>query len=137
LIGGKGPKRTIPLIAKYASEWNAVFLDHALHKDRAALLDELLQKEGRQPSDVKRSLMTRAEYGSDDADHKRRLDNYPQSPEELATAGYIVGRGQAMVDQIGAWADLGVERFMLQWLDQDNIAGLEAMARDVLPHFHQ
>jgi hypothetical protein len=42
-----------------------------------------------------------------------------------------------MVDQIGAWADLGVERFMLQWLDQDNIAGLEAMARDVLPHFHQ
>jgi alkanesulfonate monooxygenase SsuD/methylene tetrahydromethanopterin reductase-like flavin-dependent oxidoreductase (luciferase family) len=108
-----------------------------LYKDRAVLLNELLQKEGRKPSDVKRSLMTRAEYGSDDADHKRRLDNYPQSPAELAEHGYIIGRGQAMVDQIGAWADLGVERFMLQWLDQDNIAGLEAMARDVLPHFHK
>jgi F420-dependent oxidoreductase-like protein len=136
LIGGKGPKRTMPLIAKYASEWNGVFMDHALYKERTTLLDELLKKEGRQPADVKRSLMTRAEYGSDEADHKARLANYPQSPEELAGHGYIVGRGQEFVDQIAAWADLGVERFMLQWIDQDNIAGLEAMAKDVLPHFH-
>jgi hypothetical protein len=42
-----------------------------------------------------------------------------------------------VIDQIGAYVDAGVERFMLQWLQLDDMDRLEALANDVLPHFHQ
>jgi hypothetical protein len=37
------------------------------------------------------------------------------------------------VDQLGAWSAAGVERIMLQWMDLDDLAGLEAFATQVLP----
>jgi hypothetical protein len=57
LIGGNGEKRTLPLAAKYADEWNGVYLDVAAYKSRNVLLDGLLEKAGRDPRSVKRSLM--------------------------------------------------------------------------------
>jgi hypothetical protein len=32
---------------------------------------------------------------------------------------------------------VGVQRVILQWLDLDDLNGLEALARGVLHHFHQ
>jgi len=137
LIGGNGPKRTLPLVSKYAEEWNAVFIDRETYRERAAILDDLLAKEKRDLSEVKRSLMTQVVYGKDDAELQAKLSEKDKSTEELIAAGLIVGTGNAIVDQIGQWTEAGVERFMLQWLDQDDIAGLEAMASDILPHFHK
>lgn len=136
LIGGNGPKKTLPLAAKYAKEWNAVYLDRETFKERNDLLNTYLEQEGRQPSDVKRSLMTRVLYGKDDAALQAKLDTMQHSVDELKQRGIVVGTGAAVVDQIGQWVDVGVERFMLQWIEQDDMAGLEAMAQDVLPHFH-
>jgi alkanesulfonate monooxygenase SsuD/methylene tetrahydromethanopterin reductase-like flavin-dependent oxidoreductase (luciferase family) len=95
----------------------------------------LLVQAGRHPQEVKRSLMTQLIFGGDDAELARRLRD--RQAETLIANGLLVGRSSALVDQIGKWAEAGVERFMLQWLDLDDIAGLEAIARDVLPHFHQ
>ncbi|MCA9924323.1 MAG: TIGR03560 family F420-dependent LLM class oxidoreductase, partial [Anaerolineales bacterium] len=52
LIGGNGPKRTLPLAAKYATEWNAVYIPPAAFAERNALLDEMLVKNGRSPATV-------------------------------------------------------------------------------------
>jgi F420-dependent oxidoreductase-like protein len=136
LIGGQGPKRTLPLVADFADEWNAVFVDQNTYQERARLLDQYLEERGRKPSDVKRSLMTRVYYAQNDADLDRLLKEHNGTPESLSARGQIIGTPSMIVDQIGAWAGLGVERFMLQWLELDDIDRLEAMARDVLPHFH-
>ena len=58
-----------------------------------------------------------------------------RSAEELRAESRIVGTPSQVVDQLGALADVGVQRLMLQWLDQDDIDGLEAMAQTVLPQF--
>ncbi len=58
LVGGNGLKRTMPLAARFADEWNGVFLSPADYKERSVHLDELLHKEKRDPASVKRSLMT-------------------------------------------------------------------------------
>lgn len=137
LIGGNGPKKTLPLVARYASEWNAVYIDHATYAERSAQLNEMLDQAGRPRASVKRSLMTRILFASDEAGVQRQIDSTGQTREALLARGLIVGTAGAVVEQIGRWAELGVQRFMLQWLDQDDIAGLEAMARDVLPQFHR
>ncbi|RMG81204.1 MAG: LLM class flavin-dependent oxidoreductase, partial [Chloroflexi bacterium] len=136
LIGGNGPKRTLPLVAQYASEWNAVYIQPDIYPERSQQLDELLRQQGRQPQDVKRSLMTQVIYESDPAALEARVARYERTPEELIARGLIVGNAEQIVEQIGQWVERGVQRFMLQWLNQDDIDGLEQLAKHVLPHFH-
>ncbi|MEL6150885.1 MAG: TIGR03560 family F420-dependent LLM class oxidoreductase [Chloroflexota bacterium] len=136
LIGGNGPKKTLPMVAEFADEWNAVFTDLATYRDRAALLDGYLEERGRKKTAVKRSLMTRVVYGKTDADVKARAERAGEDLDELREKDRIVGTPQEIVDKLGAFVDAGVERFMLQWLDMDDTDGMAAMARDILPHFH-
>jgi F420-dependent oxidoreductase-like protein len=137
LIGGNGPTRTLPLAAKYADEWNAVFLTPDLYVERAALLDKLLTEAGRQPGDVKRSIMTQVIYGRDEAELQSKLQAHNNaSVESLIQQGYIVGTPNAIVEQLGQWAERGVQRFMLQWLALDDLDGLESMAATVVSQVH-
>ncbi len=137
LVGGNGPKKTLPLVADYAAEWNAVFIEQDTYKERTERLNALLEERGRAPSDVKRSLMTRVVYGKDEAALKERIAARGEDQGELREdSKIIVGTPQEVVDQLGTWTELGIERFMLQWLDLDDIDGIESMATEVLPHFH-
>lgn len=136
LIGGNGPKKTLPLAAKYAVEWNGVYLNRADFKQRCDLLDGYLENEGRKPEDVKRSLMIRVIYGKDDASVEKQLADMDSTKAELIERGIVVGTGSEIVEQLGQWKEVGCERIMLQWLDLDDLDGLEAMAKEILPHFH-
>lgn len=134
LIGGNGPRRTLPLVAKYADEWNAVFLAPEGVRQRNEQLDTLLRENGRQPGDVRRSLMTGCIFGRDEAEVKRKLEPRNVTYEELRQeARLAVGTGNQIVEQLGRWAEAGIYRVMLQWLDLDDLDGLEAMAKSVLP----
>ncbi len=53
-IGGQGPKRTMPLVAKHADVWHAWGSPNSL-RDTNARLDELAAEAGRQPSDIMRA----------------------------------------------------------------------------------
>jgi alkanesulfonate monooxygenase SsuD/methylene tetrahydromethanopterin reductase-like flavin-dependent oxidoreductase (luciferase family) len=131
LIGGSGPQRTLPLVAKYAQEWNAVFIPAARIAELNLLLDRLLEEQGRHPADVRRSLMTEVVSGRDEAELRRRLQG--RDLAVLAQRGIISGTPTGIVEQLGRLSEVGVQRVMLQWLDQDDLDGLEALARTVLP----
>jgi alkanesulfonate monooxygenase SsuD/methylene tetrahydromethanopterin reductase-like flavin-dependent oxidoreductase (luciferase family) len=131
VIGGNGPRRTLPLAARYADEWNAVFVTADKFVELNARLDELLQEAGRSPEQVRRTLMTRAISGRATADVERNLGG--ESADELRARGVIVGTGPEVAEQLGSLDEAGVERVMLQWLETDDIDGLEAMAQSVLP----
>ena len=133
LIGGNGPKWTLPLVAEFADEWNGVYLDPATFRERTKLLDELLEQRQRATGEVKRSLMTRVDFAKDDADWQRIKAERSLSEPLTNTIG---GTASMVIDQIGAYVDAGVERIMLQWIQLDDLDRIEALARDVLPHFH-
>lgn len=132
VIGGKGPKRTLPLVAKYADEWNGLGMDDDTFRERNTLLTEMLQKEGRDPKSVRRSLMT----GSIIAKDQATLDTDPDAErfDEMRGRGAVIGTPGEVVEILGKKAEAGVESIMLQWMDQDDIAGLELVASYVLPH---
>jgi F420-dependent oxidoreductase-like protein len=131
VIGGNGPHRTLPLAARYADEWNAVFVTSERFAELNARLEELLQETGRPPGQVRRTLMTRAISGSTATDVERKLGG--ESADELQARGIIVGTGPEVAEQLGSLDEAGVERVMLQWLETDDLDGLEAMAQSVLP----
>ena len=132
LIGGNGARRTLPLVARYADEWNAVFRPPAKIAELNAQLDRLLEENGRHPTEVRRSLMTELVFGRDEAEVQRKLQGR-MSADELRQQGCVAGTPSEIVEQLGRLSEVGVQRVMLQWLDLDDLDGLEALARTVLP----
>ena len=130
LIGGNGPKRTLPLVVKYASEWNAVYIPPDEFAKRNRQLNEMLAANGRAPSSVRRSLMTGCYFGRDEAEVQMKLGK--RSRDDLRKQGVVIGTAAEVMDQLGEYARVGVQRIMLQWLDLDDLDGLEAMAKSVV-----
>ncbi len=132
LIGGNGQKRTLPLTARYANEWNGVFVPATRYAELNQQLDHLLVEEGRQPSEVRRSLMTRVIFGRDEAAVRAQLAAADTTAEAARERGIIVGTAAAIQEQLGEVAEAGAQRIMLQWMDLDDLDGLEALAAAVL-----
>ena len=133
LIGGGGPRRSLPMAARYADEWNAVYKNPAQYAELNGILDDLLVAEGREPGSVKRSLMTGIFFGRDEAEVAHKLAGRKLSVAEMHERGAAAGTAGRVRDQFAAWSEAGVQRVMLQWLDLDDLAGLEAFAAAVLP----
>ncbi|MCP5095702.1 MAG: LLM class F420-dependent oxidoreductase, partial [Chloroflexi bacterium] len=101
LIGGNGPRRTLPLVAKYATEWNAVYLPPTAFAERNGKLDALLAENGRQPSEVRRSIMTGCWFGEDDTAVQAKLDARKMSFDQVRERGVIVGTANQIAEQLG------------------------------------
>ncbi len=132
LIGGNGPRRTLPLAAKYAAEWNGVFMTPAAYKELNSRLDELLVANGREPQVLKRSLMTGTRFGRTEQQVREKIARSGGDAQRLRDRGIVVGSGDEFSEQIKAFEEAGVQRIMLQWLELDDMDGLAAMAEVVL-----
>ncbi len=130
VIGGNGPRRTLPLAVRFADEWNAVLLTPERFAELSGRLTDMLLEAGRPPEEVRRTLMTRAICGRTASDVERKLGGEPA--DELRTSGVVVGTGPEVAEQLERLGEAGVERVMLQWLETEDIDGLEAMAESVL-----
>ncbi len=79
VIGGTGPKKTIPLAAKWADQWN--FPDYTwdldLFKDRLALLDAECERIGRDRGEIEVSVQFR--YSGDLAESVDRIRIYEEA----------------------------------------------------------
>jgi F420-dependent oxidoreductase-like protein len=132
LIGGNGPLRTLPLAARYADEWNGVYINPARYAELNNTLDGLLVAAGREPGSVRRSLMAGCIFGRDRAEVERKLAGRNRTAAEIRERGVAVGTGEEIAAQLDAWAGAGVQRIMLQRLELDDLAGLEDLAGSIL-----
>jgi F420-dependent oxidoreductase-like protein len=135
LIGGQGRTRTLPLAARLADEWNCVFQSPEGFQELSQYLDDLLTAEGRQPSSVRRSVMTNILFAPDLAGLKAKAEARGSSLEAERQRPIIVGAGDEIVPQLEAYAQAGAERIMLQWLELDDLDGIASLAETVLPIF--
>ncbi len=130
LIGGNGPKRTLPLAAQYADEWNAMLIPAARVAELNRRMDELVAAAGRKPQDVRRSLMTGVVFGRDDAEVERKLQG--KNRARMEEQGLLIGTPARIREQLEQVFAAGAQRVMLQWLDLDDLDGLQGLARAVL-----
>lgn len=126
VIGGNGPRRTLPLAARFADEWNGVYLSRDDFKERNQLLDELAREAGRDPKEIRRTVMTRVIFGQNEEQLAARLEG--ESAHDLRAGGQVVGTAAEIPEQLRAWEAAGAEGIMLQWVDDlDDVAGIEAL----------
>jgi len=148
LVGGKGPRRTLPLVARYANVWNATRLTPQQFHALSAKLDELVLAAGREPGSIKRTLMIPILCARDRAELERRAQGFRRIFPELANmsldavlddmrqgfTNMIIGTPEEVIDQIRAYAAVGVAEFIVQWFAVDDLEGLKVLAEQVLPH---
>lgn len=131
LIGGNGEKRTLPLAARYADEWNLVFAGPAEVIRLNAALDRLLAVAGRPREAVRRSMMTGLRYGRTKKELREKLEAHSQSADELRKRGFLIGAGEQVKEQLADLEKTGLQRVMLQWMDLEDLQGLAALAKAV------
>ncbi|HEX5807049.1 MAG TPA: TIGR03560 family F420-dependent LLM class oxidoreductase [Anaerolineales bacterium] len=132
LVGGNGVKRTLSYVVRYAAEWNSVAL---VPEDFARLnrrLDDMLAAAGRDPASVRRSMMTGCVFGKDESALQQKLTARGRTVEQLQANGTVAGSPAQVREQVSQLEAAGVQRVMLQWLDLDDLEGLEGLARSVL-----
>lgn len=130
LVGGNGRNRTLPLAARFADEWNGVYVDAVEFGDLNDALDDELVAAGRDPEEVRRSLMTQVVFGRDEAELEAALRD--RDPDEIRGDGFVVGTPSQVAAQLEALGDAGADRVMLQWLDVDHLDRLRGLADAVV-----
>ena len=142
LIGGTGPKRTLPLVARYADIWNVAMVTPDVLQEKLKLLDALIAAAGRKPGDVARTLMIPVFCGHGAellrwAGQRRSMAAYVNlSDDALLDAmrgrGAIMGTPDQVVEGIRSYARLGIEEIMVQWFAKDSLEGLRTIAEQVM-----
>jgi F420-dependent oxidoreductase-like protein len=132
-IGGTGPKRTLPLVAKYADEWNFNNRTVEEYLELNSRLNALLDRQGRPRTAVRRSMASALSIGASDADVARKLDGRDKA--DLISRGHFAGTPDEVTANLQRYVDQGVDGFKIRLLDLDDISSLELLASQVLPHF--
>ena len=144
LIGGKGVKRTLPLAAREAAEWNLGRLDAEMFSELSGTLDRLCGDARRDPATIKRSIMTTYVIGRNQSelrDRARRLGDVLTSLQgqdadqilHTMRSRAFVGTPDEIAAQMREHAGLCVELFMLQHFLLDDSDALQLLAKDVIP----
>lgn len=134
LVGGNGRKRTLPLVAKYADEWNALFVTTDKFRNLNNELDHLLVEQNRVPGDVKRSMMTGCVVGTSESDVVEKVARRTagaRSIAQLREHGLIVGTPPQVVEQLEQLTTAGLQKVMLQWLELDDLDNLRYLANEL------
>jgi alkanesulfonate monooxygenase SsuD/methylene tetrahydromethanopterin reductase-like flavin-dependent oxidoreductase (luciferase family) len=146
LIGGNGPRRTLPLVARYAAIWNADSLPPDVFREHSRLLDDLLDRERRRPEDVRRTVTITALCGRTPQELEQRVAWFRKGAPEVAALPLeavlnifrdmvqaIVVTPEELIHTMADYATAGADEIMLQWFGVDDIDGLELLAEHVLP----
>jgi alkanesulfonate monooxygenase SsuD/methylene tetrahydromethanopterin reductase-like flavin-dependent oxidoreductase (luciferase family) len=71
--------------------------------------------------------------GRDDAEVSRRAAVIGREVDEMRSNSPLVGTPAEIVDKLGPWGELGVQRVYAQLLDMSDLAHLELLASEVIP----
>lgn len=150
LIGGNGPKRTLPLVARHADVWNAQMVSAAEFKVVNQRLTELVEAAGRDPRSVRRTVMVPVVCWRDEADLDRHISMFrrdaprwrAQSVEEARNFLLTVlhgpkGTPQQVIDAIGAYVENGAEEVIVEWFALSDLEAIELVGKEVVPAFHR
>jgi alkanesulfonate monooxygenase SsuD/methylene tetrahydromethanopterin reductase-like flavin-dependent oxidoreductase (luciferase family) len=144
LMGGVGEKRALPLVAREAEEWNYTRFDPDGYRQKREVLDRCCRDIGRDPSSLRYSVMTTYVVGRNHDELRERAVRMQQILPRLhgldadgalakLRESAFVGTPDEIVHQVGEYARLGVDLFMLQHFLLDDTDELELLAREVMP----
>ncbi|MFF5477654.1 LLM class F420-dependent oxidoreductase [Streptomyces sp. NPDC012935] len=135
IVGGRGPKRTPELAARYADEFNMPFKSVAETARAYRRVAEACERTGRaeagRPPLVLSTGVVVAIGHTDAAAQRRAAPLHVKSA--LPPEDPVIGSPAQLVDRIGEFSAIGAVRFHLRLIDFTDLDHLELIAAEVLP----
>lgn len=122
LIAGGGEKLTLRVVAKYADWMNVGFCNAETFARKLKALDRHCAEIGRDVAAIKKTCFEFVSVTPDGA-----------KPEPRGDLHIVYGTPDQVASELQAFARLGVEHFMLRFIDFPNTAGLELFLQEVQP----
>jgi F420-dependent oxidoreductase-like protein len=141
IVGGGGKPRSLRLAARYADEFNITSADPQTVADAYRRLDEACEAEGRDPATVARSAMVGVLLGRDgDEVARREADLLAAFGTEDGGEAWLAERRNRWIhgtpnqarETIGRFADVGVERLMLQDFLARDLEMIDLMGEELI-----
>lgn len=140
IVGARGERRGLRIVAELADEWNVTRVTLQDYPAKARALEAHCRALGRDPAAIRRSLMVPVVVGRSAQELATRRARaravFPRMPEDAPgwrSAGFLHGAPAEVVDDLRRWAAAGVERVMLQMLDQEDLDAIRLIGREVVP----
>lgn len=130
IVGGKGPRRTPALAARYADEFNTFQppQECAAQFDRVRRACEAIDRD---PATLVMSAAMTVCVGADESEVERRAKAIGRTSAQLR-AGGLAGTPQEALDRLGEYAAVGATRAYLQVLDLGDLDHLRLLAGELL-----
>lgn len=141
ILGGAAGPKAAALAARFADEYNSIGADVSETPQRQAALDAACEAHGRDPATLTRSMMTIGVLGETTEElHRRvaaRLERSGRSGDpatflEEHGQGWIAGTVEQVRDQLGRYAEAGIERIMLQHLDHEDLEMVALIGQELV-----
>jgi F420-dependent oxidoreductase-like protein len=131
IVGGKGPRRTPELAARYADEYNMPFKTVAETAAAFQRVRAAADRLGRtRPLTLSAGVVVA--LGRTDAEAERRAAPL-HVPSALPPEDPVIGSPGALVERLGEMAEIGATRVHLRVIDMDDLDHIDLIASDVLP----
>jgi F420-dependent oxidoreductase-like protein len=132
IVGGVGARRTPALAARFAAEFNSVFLLPHDARAQFARVREACEQARRDPSELVYSSAVTVCCGEDDATLQRRAARIGRELAELRANG-AAGTPAEVAERLREYADAGAQRIYLQVIDFDDLEHIDVIAKRVVP----
>ena len=135
--GGRGPKRTPAIAARYCSGWNVPYVDPVEYRRLNEQLDAACEAIGRDPATLERSINLAFHMGADrassDAELQRIIDQWGPETAERITGGALTGLADDVLERIGAYREAGADLINVALRLPVDDDALEIFLTDVVP----
>jgi alkanesulfonate monooxygenase SsuD/methylene tetrahydromethanopterin reductase-like flavin-dependent oxidoreductase (luciferase family) len=137
-IGGVGPRRTLPIVARYADVWNVPTYGLENWKESERALEAECEAIGRDPGTIRRSheavLVLAADEAGLEAARAKAKRRYGGPGWGMDAGGYV-GTPPMVVERIGELVEQGITTFVFFTYDRAEPRTLELFAEHVMPAF--
>ena len=132
MVGGTGERRTLRTLAMYGDIFNldgwagaGMSLEHYRHK--IAVLERHCEDVGRDPKEIKRTLLMPINVTDDKASVQRF--------EKVRGPGSVAGSRSYVIDRIGEFAEDGVEEIMFGAIPTGNVEEFQRIEEEIVSAF--
>jgi alkanesulfonate monooxygenase SsuD/methylene tetrahydromethanopterin reductase-like flavin-dependent oxidoreductase (luciferase family) len=143
LMGGTGEKRTLPMVAREAAEWNLSRLDADIYVQRRDFLEACCREIGRDPRSIRHSVMTNFVIGRNESEIRERAEQLRRMSPDLSKmsldemlenrrSAWFIGTPEQIAEKMRELARLGIDLFMLRQFLLDDRDALKLLA-EVIP----
>ena len=142
IMGGRAGPRSAALAARWADEYDVVYVDPFEAKERVDRVSAACEAIDRDPGTVRRSLLTKTIVGADEAEVRRRAAELMAWQEEDGDADvfledlrgtHVVGTPDQVLERLAEFAAAGIQRVLVHQLVHTDLDQVELIGREIVP----